>query len=321
MPSYYVAFWNLENLFDVDGSPDRPEWLQRALARELAGWNAEVLAAKIDQLARIIRQMNGGAGPDVLGVCEIENEHVLRLLIDALALTTRDYDVAHADTSDERGIDVAFLFDRTIFEKREQFSQVILKRNATRDLFQVTLGIRASGRELIVIGNHWPARSAGLYELEPYRILAAETLGYWHERIADIKGADLPVLAMGDFNDEPFSRSLTDYALSTIQAAKVLNARAPRFFNLMWPLLGERRGTHYFDHFATLLDQFLASRPLLERTAPIRVDPESVRIEAFPEMVARGDYPAPRRFGRPSSGLDRTGFSDHYPIAVMLHES
>ena len=126
MPSYYVAFWNLENLFDVDGSPARPEWLQRALARELAGWNTEVLDLKISQLARIIRQMNGGAGPDVLGVCEIENEHVLRLLIDALALTTRDYDVAHADTSDERGIDVAFLFDRAIFEKREQFSQVIL---------------------------------------------------------------------------------------------------------------------------------------------------------------------------------------------------
>jgi hypothetical protein len=149
MPSYYVAFWNLENLFDVDGSPQRPEWLQRALARELAGWNAEVLDLKISQLARIIRQMNGGAGPDVLGVCEIENEHVLRLLIDALALTTRDYDVAHADTSDERGIDVAFLFDRAIFEKREQFSQIILARNATRDLFQLTLGIKASGRELI----------------------------------------------------------------------------------------------------------------------------------------------------------------------------
>ena len=121
MPSYYVAFWNVENLFDVDGSPLRPEWLQRALARELAGWNAEVLDLKIGQLARIIRQMNGGAGPDVLGVCEVENEHVLRLLIDALALTTRDYDVAHADTSDERGIDVAFLFDRAIFEKRERF--------------------------------------------------------------------------------------------------------------------------------------------------------------------------------------------------------
>ena len=321
MPSYYVAFWNVENLFDVDGSPERPEWLQRALARELAGWNAEVLALKINQLARIIRQMNGGAGPDVLGVCEVENARVLQQLIDALDLPGRDYEVAHADTLDQRGIDVAILFDRTLFDKREQFSQVILKRNATRDLFQVTLGIKASGRELILIGNHWPARSAGIYESEPYRILAAETLAYWHERIMDIKGDDMPVLAMGDFNDEPFNRSLTEYALSTMQAAKVLNARSPRFFNLMWPLHGQRLGTHYFDNFANLLDQFLVSRPLLERRAPVRVDVESVRIEAFPEMVGRGDYPVPRRFGRPSSGFDPTGFSDHYPISVVLHEA
>ena len=279
-----------------------------------------MLDTKIDQLARIVRQMNGGAGPDVLGVCEVENERVLRQLIETLALTTRDYDVAHADTSDGRGIDVAFLFDRAIFEKREQFSQVILKRNATRDLFQVTLGIKASGRELILIGNHWPARSAGVYESEPYRILAAETLAYWHERIMDIKGADMPVLAMGDFNDEPFNRSLTEYALSSIQAAKVLNARSPRFFNLMWPLHGQRLGTHCFDNFANLLDQFLASSSLLERDAPLRVDVASPRIEAFPEMVGGGDYPAPRRFGRPSSGFEPTGFSDHYPISVMLHE-
>jgi hypothetical protein len=34
---------------------------------------------------------------------------------------------------------------------------------------------------------------------------------------------------------------------------------------------------------------------LLERGAPLRVDPERVHIEAFPEMVGRGDYP--RRAG------------------------
>jgi hypothetical protein len=62
MPSYYVAFWNVENLFDVDGAPDRPQWLQRALARKVAGWDSDVLGQKIGQLARIIRQMNGGAG-------------------------------------------------------------------------------------------------------------------------------------------------------------------------------------------------------------------------------------------------------------------
>jgi hypothetical protein len=40
----------------------------------------------------------------------------------------------------------------------------------------VTLGIKASGRERIVIGNPWPACSDGVYESEPYRILAAEAI-------------------------------------------------------------------------------------------------------------------------------------------------
>jgi hypothetical protein len=320
VPTYHVAFWNIENLFDVDGSAHRPDWLQRRLARELEGWDAAVLDRKVAQLARLIRQLNGGAGPDILGVCEVENEHVLRRLVDAVALPGRSYEVAHADTGDERGIDVAFLFDPALFEKREQFQQVILKRNATRDLFQVTLRSRASGHELIVIGNHWPSRQGGVWESEPYRILAAETLSYWHERILDIKGPGVGVLAMGDFNDEPFNRSLVDYALSTTQLQKVLKAQTPRFFNLMWHAMGERSGTHYYDNFANLLDQFLASRALLLPDGQFTIEPASVRIETFAEMVAPGPYPGPRRFGRPSSGFDPTGFSDHFPISLMVRE-
>ncbi len=47
---------------------------------------------------------------------------------------------------------------------------------------------------------------------------------------------------------------------------------------------------------------------------------ESVSVLRFPEMVSRSVYRTPRIFGRPSSRLDRKGFSDHYPIAVMLRE-
>jgi hypothetical protein len=46
-----------------------------------------------------------------------------------------------------------------------------------------------------------------------------------------------------------------------------------------------------------------------------------VRVAAIPEMLGRVDSPAARRFGRPSAGFDLTGFSDHYPIAVILHEA
>jgi len=34
----------------------------------------------VSQLASIIKQMNGGRGPDMLGVCEVENEYVMTLL-------------------------------------------------------------------------------------------------------------------------------------------------------------------------------------------------------------------------------------------------
>ena len=51
---YFVAWWNLENLFDVNNSPVRPAWLQKRLNSELKGWNAAILQQKIRQLARVI---------------------------------------------------------------------------------------------------------------------------------------------------------------------------------------------------------------------------------------------------------------------------
>lgn len=62
MPDYYVAFWNLENLFDINNSPRRSEKLQRTLKSELSKWTTPVLNRKIQQLASIIRQMNQGRG-------------------------------------------------------------------------------------------------------------------------------------------------------------------------------------------------------------------------------------------------------------------
>ena len=112
--SYLVAFWNLENLFAPEGYPGREPWLAKALRRELAGWTEALFRRKIDQLAAIIRQMKAGAGPDILGVCEVENAFALQALADALnrALPARRYELVHVDsTRDQRGIDTAFLFD------------------------------------------------------------------------------------------------------------------------------------------------------------------------------------------------------------------
>lgn len=323
MQTYFVAFWNVENLFDVADAPERPDWLAQRLRNELEGWTSDVLDRKIGQLAQVIMSLNGGRGPDLLGVCEVENRPVLDRLAEALAPLGRPYAVAHADTSDGRGIDVAFLYDQDRFTAGEQFSYAVLKRTATRDLFQVNFTTQ-QGRELIVIGNHWPSRSGGVYESEPYRILAAETLSYWLSRIEEIKGEDAAILVMGDFNDEPFDRALTGYALSTRSLVKVLRARTPRLFNLMWPPMGQRLGSYYYNFFPLVFDQFLASRGLAKTDGapPLRVVPDSPQIEMPAPMVSGGLYPDPIRFGRPSSPTtyNPDGFSDHYPISVLLEE-
>jgi hypothetical protein len=129
--------------------------------------------------------MNDGAGPDLLGVCEVENRFVLDLHVDTLRtpLPGRSYAVVHADTEDARRIDVAFLYDPGVFEALadQVFFHVVMRRNATRELVQVNFKTQRN-RSWGVFGNHWPSRSGGQFESAGYRHIAGETLGYFDQR-------------------------------------------------------------------------------------------------------------------------------------------
>ena len=332
MNEYNFMWWNVENLFDKVNSPNRTEKLERTLKDELKGWTQEILDLKINQLSKIISRVNLSQGPDILGLCEIENRHVLELLAKTIRqqLPSRNYKIVHADTQDKRGIDVAFIYDKNKFEVEKDaksgedlvFSHFIMKREATRDLLQVNFKVKAGGKRLVLIGNHWPSRSGGQYESEPYSIVAGETLGYFHQRILDVNEKDddrnTAILAMGDFNDEPFSRSITDYALSTGSLLKVKLADNPRFYNVMWSLMTNSVGTFYFNNSPNLLDQFMISKGIVTKKN-FQIKNNSIEIIRFPEMV-QGKYEIPLKFGRPAEKLNKKGFSDHFPIAVTLEE-
>ena len=152
---------------------------------------------------------------------------------------------------------------------------------------------------------------------EPYRIIAAETLSYFHERIHSIYGKDVAVLAMGDFNDEPFDRSLTEYALAERSITKVLNSRSPKFYNAMWNILGSGDATHFYDNSPNLLDQILISKGLLSGASGIKANLDSVKIIKHPDMISGGKYPAPIRFGRKNK-MNVKGYSDHFPICIKI---
>ena len=317
MPDHYIAWWNIENLFDVENSPTRPDYLQKELKSELKGWTKKILNTKVKQLAHIIRQMNGGLGPDILGVCEVENKPVVKKLVSALSPLGRNYQVEHHDTKDKRGIDVAFIYDADKFKVERQFSYVVRKRSATRDIFQVNFQTKKK-RRLILIGNHWPSRLGD----PSYRIIAAETLAYWVQRIHEKLGGEVLILVMGDFNDEPFNRSLADFALSSRTTTRGLKARNHRLYNLMWPPLGQGITSYVYNSTPTMLDQFLVSRGMLRKKAAIWPLADRVAVLRFPATVSKSPYKTPRRFGRPSrkKTFNQEGFSDHYPIAVVLQE-
>lgn len=321
MANYYVTWWNLENLFDSENAP-RTDKLRRALKKELEGWSDEILEKKIKQLVKMLRTINGSNGPDILGVCEVENENVLKKFRDSLQQTLdRGYKIIHADTQDERGIDVAFLYDKDKFavDPQKVFFHVIVKRYATRDIVQANFRSKISNTEFVLVGNHWPSRSGGQLESEPYRMMAGETLAYFNQRIQDVHSQAIPILVMGDFNDEPFNRSITEYAKSTVSADRVLNAHSvPWLYNLMWEAIGSRAGTFYYSDAFNVLDQFMVSRGMLIDNAKLKVQQGSIRIEIFPEMSKNG---IPRKFGRPAEALDQEGYSDHFPISLVLVDS
>jgi hypothetical protein len=322
MPDLNIAWWNLENLFD-SANTNRSEALANRLRNELVGWSDSVRDRKLDQLASVIRQMFGGAGPDLLGVCEIENERILRLLVQRLNLPGRSYRVVGHASPDARGIDVSFVVDRNVFTVDHTDHQVVVKRSATRDIFWVELVEQSTGAVFVVVGNHWPSRSAGRYESEPFRMLTGETVSFVVDGLFDAfdVGDNLPVIVMGDFNDEPFDRSMQEYLLGSRDAGRVRRARSPRLLNLMWPLMsGNNPGTYRFGSEWNMLDQFLVTKGMLRNDSLVRIRSGTVDIHRPTHLQGSGGRP--RRFGRPSNNsLDRDGFSDHFPITVVLRAS
>ncbi|MGW8370234.1 MAG: endonuclease/exonuclease/phosphatase family protein [Gammaproteobacteria bacterium] len=336
MPTF--AFWNLENLFAPENHPGREPWIADAVASDLAGWTQALFEIKLSQLTQAISAMADSAGPDVLGICEVENRFVLDELVALLnPATGRNYDVVHADSqADHRGIDTGFIYDADVFDvvPNTLFSHFVMRRTGTRDITQITFRSVAGGHEIVALANHWPSRSGGAtIESAGFRAVAGETLAYWHERIREEVGTDMPIIAMGDLNDEPWDNSVKFNANATRERGDVERARSARFYNLAWTYASRTAqdhqggtrvidGTLYYDNDGNLFDQILINRSLLNGDRHYAVDVGSADIFAFPPMVDHRVGRGPRPFGLPegdaASNVDQTGFSDHFPVTVEV---
>jgi predicted extracellular nuclease len=306
----YVASWNVENLFDLKDDPN-VKYDEDYSPQSPKRWTKERLDIKLNQLAKIISKMNIGRGPDVLGLCEVENRKVVEMLVAKLAPLGRKYEIIHKDSPSDRGIDCALIYDSSVFSLADsKFHYIEAER--TRDIVEARL--RRKNADLFVFVNHWPSRLNDEWQRE-----AAATV--LRKRLDEILAADpkADIVLVGDFNDEPDNTSIRDQLRA---ASSKENLPAGALFDSTAHLQAAGKGTHVYNNEWNLLDHIIISAGLLDDAA-YRWKPDSSQRLEFDELFfhprGRGEIPRPNRT---YSGNDfhKSGFADHLAVVCVIEQ-
>ncbi|TND09529.1 MAG: extracellular nuclease [Bacteroidetes bacterium] len=305
-PLVRIGFYNVENLFDTIDDPkiNDEEFLPGAKNK----WNTQRYTTKLKNLSKVILEMNGGKGMDVLGVCEVENKKVLEDLTQKTGLKTGKYGIVHMDSPDERGIDVALLYKKNKVKIVSSYLEPVKFASDTMRPTRSILVVKAMINKktpVYFLVNHWPSRRGG-EKSESLRICAANALLHAIGEIRK-KEKDAAIVAMGDFNDTPSDESI-EMVLDSAQLV-----------NLMMLEKKMGNGSHYYKKEKNIFDQLLVSESLLKEKQD-HVNPDGGRIYQADWMmgeVYKGDGPAPLRTFAGSRYLG--WYSDHLPVYVDLY--
>ena len=309
MSTLKIAWYNLENLFEPSKHPE--------LKKE---WTTEHYKNKVKNLASVISELHDPIGPDLLGICEVQSEKVIKDILNELS-NGNEYGIVHHDSPDMRKIDVGFIYRKSVLSDPKAVAYNVRKRYPTRNILVVTFQV-TNGSILKVIGNHWPSRSSGQYESEPFRIMVAENCACIVNECYQ-KDAETNIIVMGDFNDEPFNRSIQEYLFAIrnrdrVQARKNSTKSRPYLYNLTWSLMdGTTPGTYYFGKNPAgwnMLDQIMVSKGILVGNSGLEVDEKSIKIFR-PKRIKEGSKPKPYR-KRKNKWVK--GFSDHFPVTASI---
>lgn len=333
-----AAFYNFENLFDIydDANTNDDEWTPNGAQH----WTKEKYEQKLKNLSRVISEIGmpeNSNAPTLIGCSEVENRGVLEDLIKQEKIAGYDYGIIHFDSPDQRGIDVALLYQKKYFrptsfaniplliykdravikeDKNESLEDVEIKReNKTRIFTRDQLLITGflEDEEIHIIVNHWPSRSGGEKASSPFR----EAAGRLNRKIIDSLQQINPnakVITMGDLNDGPFNKSI-----KMALGAKAKKAEVPEFgvFNPFEEMAEKGMGTLAFRDSWDIFDQIIMTKSI--------IDPDYSTFKFWKGGIFNRPYliqTSGKYKGYPlRNTVVEAGFSDHFPVYVyLIHE-
>ncbi len=309
--SFYVATWNIENLFDTKDDPDIND--EEFLPESSRQWTIDRFETKISNLAKVINHMNDGCGPDIIAFQEVENLNVLKWL--AYRFKHRDYIIAHRDSPDERGIDVALFYDRKVFdiEELDTLRVEIPTGTPTRYILHVALRHKNEKSVIHLFVNHWPSRRGGEVKSEPNRIAAAQVLRTSVNKILD-EDKTSQIILLGDFNDEPENKSI----IETLGASEFFCSISNNsLLNLSYTKASSNEGSYLFGSTWNMIDQIIISGSLFDKKGIDYLCDSYEVIKPDFMIIKEGDRkggPLPTYSGSRYLG----GYSDHFPVGAKF---
>ena len=109
-----IAFYNVENLFDTIDNPNTKD--DEFLPISEKKWDTYRYNYKINQLEKVFKKIiekeNENNLPDIIGLCEVENNFVVEDLLKTEIFKKHRYQIIHKQSPDGRGIDCALLVNK-----------------------------------------------------------------------------------------------------------------------------------------------------------------------------------------------------------------
>lgn len=313
-----IGFYNLENLYDTINDPktNDEEFLPEGTKR----YTSEVYHDKLGRLAEVLSKIGTEVSPDglaLIGHAEVENKEVLIDLTHHPLLKSRGYQVVHHHSPDERGVDVALLYNPKYFTPimSESLNVQVFNTDGTPRKTRDILFVKGmfDGEEIFVMVGHWPSRRGGEEASAPGRASAARVCRNKVDSLIKID-PNTKIVIMGDLNDDPVSPSVV----------KVLGAKGDKsrvstggLFNPWVEPYKQGIGTLAYNDSWNLFDQIIISSGFLDGNQSGFFFKDA-HIFNKPWMVqTTGRY---KGYPKRTFDFDRyiSGYSDHFPTYLVF---
>lgn len=290
-----IAFYNVENLFDTLDHPVKND--NEFLPTGSYEWTSDRYNTKIARINQVVDSLQV---PMILGMCEIENKAVVQDVVNGGSMKTT-HDIVHFESLDQRGIDNAIIYDKTVLTLAE--SGIIRfdmpePSSPSRDIVWAKF---VQGKDTILtMVNHWPSRRGGQVESEPKRLVAAIAASEFIDSVLN-ENKKMKIIFMGDLNDYPDNRT----------AQMISGSLKPMIVEES----GKHGGSHNYRGEWHVLDHMMVSKSFLKCGTKVKKNTAKIYTPEFLLTEYKGNIVPKRMYGgRKYLG----GYSDHLPIFIEV---